>query len=164
AGARRRARRPLGAAHPRPRHREIRRPRGARSHAHDSPSRARQSGLLAARAGRAGRAVSPEPKAISVHELLAMKERGERIVCLTCYDALFARLLDESGADILLVGDSVNQVLAGAETTLSATREQIIYHTTIVRPSAVRALAACDMPFLPYSVCPPVGIPTSISG
>jgi len=96
--------------------------------------------------------VSPEPKAISVHELLAMKERGERIVCLTCYDALFARLLDESGADILLVGDSVNQVLAGAETTLSATLEQMIYHTRIVRRGTSRALVVCDLPFLSYQI------------
>ena len=81
-----------------------------------------------------------------------MKERGERIVCLTCYDALFARLLDESGVDILLVGDSVNQVLAGAETTLSATLEQMIYHTKIVRRGAERAMVVCDMPFLSYQV------------
>src|SRR5207244_10819365 len=59
-----------------------------------------------------------ETKPVTTHELLAMKERGERIVVLTCYDALFARLLDASGVDVLLVGDSVNQVLAGAETTL----------------------------------------------
>jgi len=96
--------------------------------------------------------VSAEPKSVSVHELLAMKERGERIVCLTCYDALFARLLDESGVDILLVGDSVNQVLAGGETTLSATLEQMIYHTRIVRRGASRALVVCDLPFLSYQI------------
>ena len=96
--------------------------------------------------------MSPEPKGINVHELLAMKERGERIVCLTCYDALFARLLDESGADILLVGDSVNQVLAGAESTLSATLEQMIYHTRIVRRGTSRALVVCDLPFLSYQI------------
>ena len=96
--------------------------------------------------------MSAEPKSVSVHELLAMKERGERIVCLTCYDALFARLLDESGVDILLVGDSVNQVLAGGETTLSATLEQMIYHTRIVRRGASRALVICDLPFLSYQI------------
>jgi len=96
--------------------------------------------------------VSPEPKGINVHELLAMKERGERIVCLTCYDALFARLLDESGVDILLVGDSVNEVLAGAESTLSATLEQMIYHTRIVRRGTSRALVVCDLPFLSYQI------------
>jgi len=96
--------------------------------------------------------VTGEPKSVSVHELLAMKERGERIVSLTCYDALFARLLDESGVDILLVGDSVNQVLAGGETTLSATLEQMIYHTRIVRRGASRALVVCDLPFLSYQI------------
>ena len=94
------------------------------------------------------------PKSITVHDLLKMKQAGERIVVLTCYDALFARLLDASGVDILLVGDSVNQVLAGAETTLSATLEQMIYHTKIVRRGAERALVVCDMPFLTYQVSP----------
>jgi len=92
------------------------------------------------------------PKPVTVHELLKMKERGERIVVLTCYDALFARLLDASDIDILLVGDSVNQVLAGAETTLSATLDQMLYHTRSVRRGAERAMVICDMPFLSYQV------------
>ncbi len=83
-----------------------------------------------------------------------MKQQGERIVVLTCYDALFARLLDAAGVDVLLVGDSVNQVLAGAETTLSATLEQMIYHTKIVRRGAERALVVCDLPFLTYQISP----------
>ncbi len=98
--------------------------------------------------------MADETKPVTTHELLAMKERGERIVALTCYDALFARLLDASGVDVLLVGDSVNQVLAGAETTLSATLEQMIYHAKIVRRGAVRAMVVCDMPFLTYQVSP----------
>ncbi len=98
--------------------------------------------------------MADEPKAVTVHTLLKMKEQGERIVVLTCYDALFARLLDDAGVDILLVGDSVNQVLAGAETTLSATLEQMIYHTKIVRRGAERAMVVCDMPFLSYQVSP----------
>src|SRR3989441_457733 len=103
--------------------------------------------------------MADETKPVTTHELLAMKARGERIVVLTCYDALFARLLDASGVDVLLVGDSVNQVLAGAETTLSATLEQMIYHTKIVRRGAVRALVVCDMPFLTYQVSPPEAKP-----
>lgn len=91
-------------------------------------------------------------KTVTVHELLQMKSRGERIVMLTCYDALFARLLDAQGVDILLVGDSVNQVLAGAETTLSATLDQMLYHTRMVRRGTSRALVVCDMPFLTYQV------------
>ncbi len=98
--------------------------------------------------------MADEPKAVTLHTLLKMKEQGERIVVLTCYDALFARLLDDAGVDILLVGDSVNQVLAGAETTLSATLEQMIYHTKIVRRGAERAMVVCDLPFLSYQVSP----------
>ncbi|HYT03668.1 MAG TPA: 3-methyl-2-oxobutanoate hydroxymethyltransferase [Gemmatimonadales bacterium] len=98
--------------------------------------------------------MADEGKPVTIHELLRMKQQGERIVVLTCYDALFARLLDEAGVDILLVGDSVNQVLAGAETTLSATLEQMIYHTKIVRRGAERALVVCDLPFLTYQVSP----------
>jgi 3-methyl-2-oxobutanoate hydroxymethyltransferase len=63
-------------------------------------------------------------------------------------------LLDQAGVDVLLVGDSVNQVLAGAETTLSATLEQMIYHTTMVRRGAARAMVVCDMPFLTYQISP----------
>ncbi len=98
--------------------------------------------------------MADERKPVTVHGLLNMKEKRERIVVLTCYDALFARLLDEGGVDILLVGDSVNQVLAGAETTLSATLDQMIYHTKIVRRGAERALVVCDLPFLSYQVSP----------
>jgi len=91
-------------------------------------------------------------KPVTTLDLLKLKAAGTRIVMLTCYDALFARLLDASGIDILLVGDSVNQVLGGAESTLSATLEQMIYHTRIVRRGTRRALVVCDMPFLTYQV------------
>ena len=91
---------------------------------------------------------------VTTYELLRMKERGERIVSLTCYDALFARLLDACDIDILLVGDSLNQVLGGAPSTLSATLEQMIYHTTMVRRGVERAMVICDMPFLTYQVSP----------
>jgi 3-methyl-2-oxobutanoate hydroxymethyltransferase len=91
---------------------------------------------------------------ITTRTLLEMKEKGERIVALTCYDALFARLLDAVGIDILLVGDSLNQVLAGASSTLSATIEQMFYHTTMVRRGTERALVVCDMPFLTYQISP----------
>ena len=91
---------------------------------------------------------------VTTHTLLEMKQKGERIVALTCYDALFARLLDASGVDILLVGDSLNMVLAGAPSTLSATLDQMIYHTTMVRRGTERAMVVCDMPFLSYQVTP----------
>jgi 3-methyl-2-oxobutanoate hydroxymethyltransferase len=91
---------------------------------------------------------------VTTQALLEMKQKGERIVALTCYDALFARLLDASGIDILLVGDSVNQVLGGAPSTLSTTLDQMIYHTRIVRRGVERAMVVCDMPFLTYQVTP----------
>lgn len=91
-------------------------------------------------------------KAVTTYDLLRLKEQRKRIVMLTCYDALFARLLDASGVDALLVGDSVSQVLGGAESTLSATLDQMIYHTRIVQRGARRAMVVCDMPFLTYQV------------
>jgi len=96
--------------------------------------------------------MSDAPKPVTTLDLLKMKAAGTRIVMLTCYDALFARLLDAAGIDILLVGDSVTQVLGGAESTLSATLDQMIYHTRIVRRGTRRALVVCDMPFLTYQV------------
>jgi len=84
-------------------------------------------------------------------DLTAMKAAGRRIVMLTCYDALFARLLDSPDVDVLLVGDSVNQVLAGQDTTLSATLDQMIYHAAAVR-RATRMLVFVDLPFLTYQV------------
>ena len=92
------------------------------------------------------------PRPVTTLDLLKMKAAGTRIVMLTCYDALFARLLDAAGIDVLLVGDSVNQVLGGADSTLSATLDQMIYHTRIVRRGTHRALVVCDMPFLTYQV------------
>jgi len=91
---------------------------------------------------------------ITTRTLLEMKEKGERIVSLTCYDALFARLLDACGIDILLVGDSLNEVLAAAPSTLSATLDQMIYHTTMVRRGTEHAMVVCDMPFLTYQISP----------
>lgn len=96
--------------------------------------------------------MTDERKPLTVLDFLKKKAQGERLVVLTCYDALFARLLDESGVDVLLVGDSVNQVLAGAATTLSATLDQMIYHTRIVRRGAAHTMVVCDMPFLTFQV------------
>ncbi len=94
----------------------------------------------------------------TVPDLLAMKAAGRRIVMLTCYDAAFARLLEPAGVDVLLVGDSLNQVLAGQETTLSATLDQMIYHAASVRRGARRSLVFVDLPFLTYQVSVPEAI------
>jgi 3-methyl-2-oxobutanoate hydroxymethyltransferase len=96
--------------------------------------------------------MTDERRALTTVDLLRRKARGEPIVVLTCYDALFARLLEAGGVDVLLVGDSVNQVLGAADTTLSATLEQMIYHTRIVRRGARQTMVVCDMPFLTYQV------------
>ena len=65
-----------------------------------------------------------DPRPRTTLDLMAQKAAGRKIVMLTCYDAAFARLLDQAGVDVLLVGDSLNQVLLGEETTLSATRRR----------------------------------------
>jgi 3-methyl-2-oxobutanoate hydroxymethyltransferase len=96
--------------------------------------------------------MTDERRPVTVVDLVKMKAQGEKLVVLTCYDALFARLLDESGVDVLLVGDSVNQVLGGADTTLSATLDQMIYHTRIVRRGTTHAMVVCDLPFLTFQV------------
>lgn len=96
--------------------------------------------------------MTAEPRPLTVLDLRAKKAAGQRIVVLTCYDAAFARLLEDGGVDVLLVGDSVNQVLAGHETTLSATLDQMIYHAAAVRRGSRRALVFVDLPFLTYQI------------
>src|SRR5262245_37467276 len=96
--------------------------------------------------------MTADPRPLTVLDLPAMKAAGRRIVVLTCYDATFARLLEEAGVDVLLVGDSLNQVLAGHETTLSATLDQMIYHAASVVRGARRGLVFVDLPFLTYQV------------
>jgi 3-methyl-2-oxobutanoate hydroxymethyltransferase len=91
-------------------------------------------------------------KMLTMPELEVRKREGRPLVMLTCYDALFARLLESAGVDLLLVGDSVNEVLAGRASTLSATLDQMIYHAASVRRGATRTLIVVDLPFLTYQV------------
>jgi 3-methyl-2-oxobutanoate hydroxymethyltransferase len=84
-------------------------------------------------------------------DLAGMKTAGRKIVMLTCYDATFARLIGPE-VDVLLVGDSVNQVVAGRETTLGVTVDQLVYHARAVRRGAPDALLLVDLPFLSYQV------------
>jgi 3-methyl-2-oxobutanoate hydroxymethyltransferase len=99
----------------------------------------------------------PEPAApastpVTTRDFAVWKAAGRKIVVVTAYDALFGRLVDEAGVDCVLVGDSVNQVLAGEPSTLSATLEQMIYHARAVRRGVARALIVVDLPFLSYQV------------
>jgi len=97
--------------------------------------------------------VSPsERPAVTTRDFLTWKGERRRIVCVTAYDALFGRLVDEAGVDCVLVGDSLNQVIAGNPTTLSATLDQMVYHARMVRRGVERALLVVDMPFLSYQV------------
>ena len=88
----------------------------------------------------------------TMRDLIAMKSEGRKIVMLTCYDALFARLLEQATTDVLLVGDSLHQVLGGHDTTLGATLDQMIYHAQAVRRGAPATLTVIDLPFLTYQV------------
>jgi 3-methyl-2-oxobutanoate hydroxymethyltransferase len=90
---------------------------------------------------------------VTVRELLEMKRRGERIVVLTAYDVLFARLVDEV-ADVVLVGDSLGQVFAGHDSTIPVTLDDMIYHACAVRRGVERALLVVDMPFMTFRVSP----------
>ena len=95
---------------------------------------------------------------VRVTDLHRMKAERQRIVMTTCYDTLFAKLLDECGVDVLLVGDSVAEVLNGEGSTLTATLDQMIYHATAVCRGVRRALVVCDLPFLSYHVSVPSAI------
>ena len=89
-------------------------------------------------------------KRITTHILQAMKSRGEKISMLTAYDYSMARILDEAGVDVLLVGDSASNVMAGHETTLPITLDQMIYHAASVVRAVNRALVVVDLPFGAY--------------
>ncbi|MCK5145371.1 3-methyl-2-oxobutanoate hydroxymethyltransferase [bacterium] len=91
---------------------------------------------------------------ISVPRLIAKKVRGEKIACLTAYDWTMARLLDEAGIDLILIGDSAAMVFAGQETTLTMTMDEMLYHTRVVSRGVKNALVITDMPFLSYQVNP----------
>ena len=89
---------------------------------------------------------------LTLHDIGAAKAAKRPLVCLTAYDALFARLVDEAAVDIVLVGDSVTTVLAGEATTLPATLDQMIYHGRSARRGVRRAVVVVDLPFLSYQV------------
>jgi len=93
-----------------------------------------------------------EAPRITVREVLARKQRHERLVMVSAYDALFARLAEEGGADLILVGDSLANVILGLESTVPVTVEQMIHHGAAVRRGTTRSFVVVDMPFMSYQV------------
>ncbi len=93
-------------------------------------------------------------KSVSLLTLQDMRARGERIAMLTCYDHCFARLLDEAGVDMLLVGDSLGMVLQGHASTLPVTLADMVYHTRAVASARPKAMVVADMPFASYQSSP----------
>lgn len=89
-------------------------------------------------------------KKVTTHQLREMKNRGEKISMLTAYDFSMAKILDQAGIDVLLVGDSASNVMAGHETTLPITLDQMIYHASSVVRAVERALIVVDLPFGSY--------------
>ncbi|AHF14860.1 3-methyl-2-oxobutanoate hydroxymethyltransferase [Niabella soli] len=94
--------------------------------------------------------VNKEVKRVTTHTLAKMKQAGEKISMLTAYDFSFARIIDSAGIDVLLVGDSASNVMAGHETTLPITLDQMIYHAQSVIRAAKRCLVVVDLPFGSY--------------
>jgi 3-methyl-2-oxobutanoate hydroxymethyltransferase len=90
------------------------------------------------------------PKKITTHILQNMKANGERISMITAYDFSFGRLFDQAGIDVILVGDSASNVMAGRETTLPITLDQMIYHASSVIRGVTRSLVIVDLPFGSY--------------
>jgi 3-methyl-2-oxobutanoate hydroxymethyltransferase len=89
-------------------------------------------------------------KAVTLPALLEMKKNQEKIAMLTCYDACFASVLDASGVDVLLIGDSLGMVLAGMPSTLPVTMDMMEYHTRCVAAGNKNAFVVADMPFGSY--------------
>jgi 3-methyl-2-oxobutanoate hydroxymethyltransferase len=87
---------------------------------------------------------------VTLSTLAQMKEAGQKIACLTAYDASFAALIDAAGADVVLVGDSLGMVIQGHDTTVPVTMEQMVYHCKAVSRGLQRAFLMADLPFMSY--------------
>jgi 3-methyl-2-oxobutanoate hydroxymethyltransferase len=97
---------------------------------------------------------SAHPHRITVRDLLDMKRRGEKIVALTAYDFLFGRIVDECGVDIVLVGDSLGQVVLGYDSTIPVTLDDMIHHAKAVRRGVTKGMLVVDMPFMSFQISP----------
>jgi 3-methyl-2-oxobutanoate hydroxymethyltransferase len=89
---------------------------------------------------------------VTVPKIISMKEKGEKISMITAYDFTGAKIVDEAGIDIILIGDSLGMVMQGKSSTLPVTIEDVIYHTRMVKNGTERALVVGDMPFMSYQV------------
>ena len=103
-----------------------------------------------------------ESKKVTVPDVARMKAAGERITMVTAYDFAFARLLDEAGVDLLLVGDSLGMVVQGLPTTLPVTLDEIVYHTRMVARGRGRALVVGDLPFGSYQASPTQAVESAV--
>ncbi len=99
---------------------------------------------------------------VTVRSLAARKRRAEPFTMLTAYDFTFARIFDEAGVDVLLVGDSLGNVVQGCDTTLPVTLDEVVYHTRLVARGVRRAMVVGDMPFGSYQVGPDDAVRTAI--
>ncbi len=137
---------------------------GRASAAHGQPERAAPTDGPIALYGGAGGPAAPQPtkprKPVRVPTLSRMKRKGTRISAVTCYDATFARLVDEAGIDVVLVGDSLGNVVQGQESTLPVTLDDVLYHTRAVRRGLLRAHLVADLPFMTY-YNPAVALPNA---
>jgi 3-methyl-2-oxobutanoate hydroxymethyltransferase len=93
-----------------------------------------------------------ESRRVTVRDFLSAKRESRRLVVVSAYDALFARLSDDAGVDAILVGDSLGNVIAGYDSTIPVTLDQMIYHAGAVQRGAARAMVIVDMPFLTYHI------------
>lgn len=99
---------------------------------------------------------------VTTYRLTEMKQHGKKIAMLTSYDYTMATLVDAAGVDVILVGDSASNVMAGNQTTLPITLDQMIYHARSVTRAVKRALVVCDMPFGTYQVNSTEGVKNAI--
>ena len=106
--------------------------------------------------------VSKEIRKITTHTLQRMKENGEKISMLTAYDFSFAQIFDNAGIDVILVGDSASNVMAGHETTLPITLDQMIYHASSVIRAVKRSFVVVDLPFGSYQSNAQIALASSI--
>lgn len=106
--------------------------------------------------------LSGDTRKVTTHRLIEMKERGEKISMLTSYDFTMAQIVDGAGVDVILVGDSASNVMAGNVTTLPITVDQMIYHGKSVMRGVKRALVVVDMPFGSYQADPYDGVRNAI--